>query len=74
MDNKEQVLDNFIEEYNLLTNVPDWDINRDICEQYRKEHPRDFKNVPWSITKHRKRVMDWLPKHRYDLKKALNNK
>lgn len=65
---KEQALEDFIKEYNLLFNVPDFVINKKICEQYRKEHPSEFKKSQWSIVKHRKRMMDWLPKYRHSLK------
>jgi len=60
-------MNKFIAEYNLLFNVPRNKADSAICEQYRAEHPNEFKNSDWSIEKHRKRFMDWMsrqnPKH-----------
>ena len=57
---KEEQMDKFIEAYNLLHNVPDNQANKNVCEQYKKEHPNEFKNSGWSIVKHRKKLMDWF--------------
>ncbi|HBG81592.1 TPA: hypothetical protein DDW69_02000 [candidate division CPR2 bacterium] len=54
----------FIEEYNQLYNTPDHKVNEIICEQYRNEHPNEFKNSEWSIDKHRKRLMDWMSRQK----------
>lgn len=53
-------MEKFIEEYNLLFNVPNHKINKNICEQFRKECPNLFKNPGWSLERHRKRLMDWV--------------
>jgi len=50
----------FIEDYNLLFNVPDNKASNTTCERYRNEHTNEFKNSEWSIDKHRKKFMDWM--------------
>lgn len=50
----------FIEDYNLLFNVPDNKASNATCERYRSEHLNEFKNSDWSIDKHRKKFMDWM--------------
>ena len=69
---KENTIEGFIEDYNLLYNVPNYKIDRDTCEQYRKEHPNEFKHVGWSLKKHRKKIMDWFSKQSPETKKILN--
>ncbi len=35
-----------------------------ILKAFQAQHPALFKNTnEWSIDKHRKRIMDWLPSH-----------
>ena len=53
----------FIEDYNLLFNVPDNKATRATCDRYRNEHKNEFKNSEWSIEKHRKKFMDWMSGH-----------
>lgn len=67
-DTKEQTLEGFIKEYNLFFNIPNFVINEKVCEQYRKEYPNEFKKTGWSIIKHRKKMMDWIPKYQHFLK------
>ena len=50
----------FIQDYNLLFNVPDNKASNATCERYRSEHTNEFKNHDWSIDKHRKKFMDWM--------------
>jgi len=50
----------FIEDYNLLFNVPNDKANKTACEQYKSEHTNEFKNSEWSIDRHRKKFMDWM--------------
>ncbi len=59
---EETLLDKFIKAYNLLYNVPNNKASKDVCGQYKREHPNDFKNSGWSIDKHRKKLMDWISK------------
>ena len=67
------LMDKFIEEYNLLFNIPNHKITRNICEQYRNEHPNEFKiTAEWSIEKHRKRLMDWMSRQKIETLDALN--
>lgn len=61
-DTQAELIDTFIKEYNLLFNVPADKADRSICEQYKTEHPNEFKNGDWSIDRHRKRFMDWMSK------------
>jgi hypothetical protein len=61
MSNEEKnSLNNFIEDYNQLFNVPNTKANTEVCQKYKSEHPNEFKNYDWSIQKHRKRFMDWM--------------
>jgi hypothetical protein len=57
-----ELINKFIEEYNLLFNVPADKASRINCQQYEAEHPNEFKTSDWSIDKHRKRFMDWMSK------------
>lgn len=71
-ETKEETMEIFIEEYNLLFNVPNYEIDRSICEQYKREHPNEFKSSGWSINKHRKKLMDWFSKQSPESKKLFN--
>ena len=62
----------FIENYNLLFNVPNNKANKNVCEQYRKEHPNEFKGDGWSIVKHRKKLMDWFSKQSRETLRTLS--
>lgn len=59
-----EALAKFVEDYNLLFNVPAVKASEGICLQYRVEHPNEFKNGDWSIERHRKRFMDWMSKQK----------
>ena len=61
-DSNIELLNKFIVDYNLLFNVPRDKADQANCNQYRAEHPNEFKNSDWSIDKHRKRFMDWMSK------------
>ena len=65
-------INKFIEDYNLLFNVPQTKANKSLCDLYRNEHPNDFKTSEWSIEKHRKRFMDWMSKQSAETLKTLN--
>ena len=65
-------MDQFIEDYNLLFNVPATKANKGLCNLYRNEHPNEFKTSEWSIDKHRKRFMDWMSKQRPETLELLN--
>ena len=67
-----QLLNKFIEEYNLLFNVPKDKASEGNCAQYRAEHPNEFKNGDWSIDRHRKRFMDWMSKQSTETLKTLS--
>ncbi|NTU69572.1 hypothetical protein HGB13_01940 [bacterium] len=69
---QEQQLEILVEEYNKLFNVPGDKANKIICEQYRKEHPNEFRGEGWSIFKHRKRLMDWLSRQDQDTIDSLS--
>jgi|GEM_PF-910459 len=59
------LIDEFIESYNLLFNVPQTKATKGLCNLYKNEHPNEFKTTAeWSIEKHRKRFMDWMSKQR----------
>lgn len=64
-------MEKFINDYNLLFNVPNYRINKNTCEQFRKECPNLFKNPEWSLDRHRKRLMDWLLSKNPEELKAL---
>jgi len=66
-------VDKFIEDYNLLFNVPRTKANGAICNQYKNEHPNEFKTSDWSIDKHRKRFMDWMSSQRPEALEILSN-
>jgi len=68
---KEEMMEIFIKDYNILFNVPNYEIDRNICEQYKREHPNEFKSSGWSIGKHRKKLMDWFSKQSPETKKLL---
>lgn len=57
---KEEMMEIFIKDYNILFNVPNYGIDRNICEQYKREHPNEFKSSGWSIGKHRKKKINGL--------------
>jgi len=59
----------FIEDYNLLFNVPNNKASKATCEQYRNEHTNEFRNSGWSIDKHRKKFMDWMSGQVYEAHK-----
>lgn len=61
---KDDLMGKFIEDYNLLFNVPQNKANKGLCNLYRNEHPNEFKTSEWSIEKHRKRFMDWMSRQR----------
>jgi hypothetical protein len=63
IETTETYLNKFIEDYNLLFNVPNYKANVGICTEYRREHTNEFKTSDWAIEKHRKRFMDWMSKH-----------
>ena len=69
---QEDQMDKFIEDYNLLFNVPKTKANKGLCALYKNEHPNDFKTPEWSIEKHRKRFMDWMSKQRPETLELLN--
>ena len=54
-------MDQFIEDYNLLFNVPPTKATKAFCNLYRSVHPNEFKSSEWSIDRHRKKFMDWRP-------------
>lgn len=60
MKTEHDILEKFIEEYNSLYNTPNYKVTKRSCEQYRVEHPHEFKATDWSIDRHRKRLMDWI--------------
>jgi len=65
-------MDKFIKDYNLLYNIPNFEASKNVCEQYKKEHPSEFKNSGWSIVKHRKKLMDWFSKQNPKTLELLN--
>lgn len=65
-------MEKFIEDYNLLFNIPANQANSNICEQYRKEHPNEFKSSEWCIAKHRKKLMDWFSRQNPRTLELLN--
>ncbi|MEK7650207.1 MAG: hypothetical protein AAB367_04610 [Patescibacteria group bacterium] len=58
-------LGSFLESYNtsIPTGFPK--VSLENLKDFQRLHPMLFKNKDeWSIEKHRKRLMDWLPSHR----------
>lgn len=73
MGKADDLMDEFIESYNELFNVPSDDATRGLCKLYKNEHPNEFKTTAeWSIEKHRKRFMDWMSKQRPETLELLN--
>ena len=72
MKKADDLVDRFIEDYNLLFNVPQVKATKGLCNLYRNEHPNEFKTPVWSIEKHRKRFMDWVSKQRPETLELLN--
>jgi len=68
----DNLMDEFIESYNLLFNVPQDKANIGLCNLYKNEHPNDFKTSGWSIEKHRKRFMDWMSRQRPETLELLS--
>ncbi|MDO8506964.1 MAG: hypothetical protein Q7S53_00135 [bacterium] len=68
----DDLMDKFIEDYNLLFNVPADKATKGLCNLYKNEHPNDFKKPEWSIEKHRKRFMDWISRQRPETLELLN--
>ena len=68
----EEQMEKFIKDYNKLFNVPNNKASREICHQYRIEHPNEFKTSDWSIDKHRKRFMDWVSRQSNETLKLLS--
>jgi DNA primase len=69
---KDELMNKFIHEYNLLFNVPKDKASQGNCQQYKVEHPNEFKTSDWSIDRHRKRFMDWMSKQSIETLKQLN--
>jgi len=66
-------VDTFVNDYNQLFNVPSIKASCAICNQYKNEHPNEFKTSDWSIDKHRKRFMDWMSGQRPEALEILRN-
>jgi hypothetical protein len=72
MEDRDELMNKFIAEYNLLFNIPNDKASQGSCQQYRVEHPNEFKTSDWSIDKHRKRFMDWMSKQTAETLHQLN--